>query len=63
MGNYSINRINASRGSGELLALFFFISICFAAPFSGGHVNPAVTLGMLIAGKINFGMSILYWIA
>jgi aquaporin Z len=30
---------------------------------SGAHVNPAVTLGVLLSGKISLGKSILYWIA
>lgn len=30
---------------------------------SGGHINPAVTLGALVAGKINLGRSLAYWIA
>jgi len=35
----------------------------FASPVSGAHVNPAVTLAMLVAGKVNFGVAILYWLA
>jgi MIP family channel proteins len=30
---------------------------------SGAHVNPAVTLGALVGGKIDLGKSIVYWIA
>jgi MIP family channel proteins len=30
---------------------------------SGGHLNPAVTFGLLIGGKINLRNSIAYWIA
>jgi MIP family channel proteins len=30
---------------------------------SGAHVNPAVTLGVMLSGNISFGKSILYWIA
>ncbi|MGC4002546.1 MAG: aquaporin [Pirellulales bacterium] len=30
---------------------------------SGAHVNPAVTLGALLGGKIDFGKAIVYWIA
>lgn len=30
---------------------------------SGAHVNPAVTLGVLIGGKIDLGRAIVYWIA
>jgi aquaporin PIP len=35
----------------------------FASPVSGAHVNPAVTLAMLLAGKVHFGLAILYWLA
>jgi MIP family channel proteins len=30
---------------------------------SGAHVNPAVTLGALVGGKVNIGTAIGYWIA
>src|ERR1041385_1533064 len=30
---------------------------------SGGHLNPAVTFGLLVGGKINLQRSIAYWIA
>lgn len=30
---------------------------------SGGHLNPAVTLGVFIAGGINIIAAILYWLA
>src|SRR5258708_4163544 len=30
---------------------------------SGAHVNPAVTFGTLLAGRIGFVRAILYWIA
>ncbi|WP_035748010.1 aquaporin [Glycomyces sp. NRRL B-16210] len=32
-------------------------------PISGCHVNPAVTLGALLTGRINAGAAIGYWIA
>src|ERR1700677_1356680 len=32
-------------------------------PISGGHVNPAVSLGVWVAGGIKFGAMIRYWIA
>ena len=28
---------------------------------SGGHLNPAVTLGCLVGGKISFGDALIYW--
>lgn len=30
---------------------------------SGGHLNPAVTFGLLVGGKINIKDSVVYWIA
>jgi aquaporin Z len=32
-------------------------------PISGGHVNPAVSLGVWVAGGIKFGALIKYWVA
>lgn len=32
-------------------------------PISGGHVNPAVSLGVWVAGGIKFGALIRYWVA
>ncbi len=34
-----------------------------AATFSGGHLNPAVTLGLLVAKKISLLRAVLYWAA
>lgn len=33
-----------------------------AGHISGGHLNPAVTLGLLVGGHITLFRSILYWI-
>ncbi|KXK51154.1 MAG: aquaporin [Anaerolineae bacterium] len=32
-------------------------------PFSGAHVNPAVTLGVFVAGRISASKMIQYWVA
>src|SRR5678815_1809699 len=32
-------------------ALAVFVGVVIASPFSGAHLNPAVTLGLAIAGK------------
>ena len=41
-----------------LLALVYFIG-----PVSGCHVNPAVTIGALLAGRIALAEAVGYWIA
>jgi aquaporin Z len=43
---------------------FALVAIVYAfGPISGAHVNPAVTLGMLIAKKIEMGDAVKYWVA
>src|SRR4051794_4182733 len=39
------------------------VMVAATAGISGGHLNPAVTFGLLVGGKINFKNSIAYWIA
>src|ERR1041384_3417818 len=47
------------------LAHGFTIAVMVAATagISGGHLNPAVTFGLLIGGKINVQRSAAYWVA
>ncbi|GEB53419.1 MULTISPECIES: MIP family channel protein [Streptomyces] len=43
---------------------FVLLALAYAiGPISGSHVNPAVTLGMLMAGRIHLEMAVKYWIA
>ncbi|KAJ8765879.1 hypothetical protein K2173_020395 [Erythroxylum novogranatense] len=44
-------------------AFGLFVAVSVGANISGGHVNPAVTLGAFIGGNITLLRSILYWIA
>lgn len=44
-------------------ALAFFVAVSVAFNISGGHVNPAVTFGALIGGRISLIRAIFYWIA
>ena len=43
---------------------FVLLALCYAiGPISGCHVNPAVTLGMLVAKRIDLRRAIEYWVA
>jgi aquaporin TIP len=39
------------------------VMVCALGHISGGHFNPAVTFGFLIARKIKASLAIVYWIA
>ncbi|GBG61164.1 hypothetical protein CBR_g19240 [Chara braunii] len=39
------------------------IMVSATAGVSGGHINPAVTFGMLLTGRISLMRSIMYWVA
>jgi glycerol uptake facilitator protein len=43
------------------IAVFAGVSVAY---YSGAHLNPAVTLGLLVAGKVSggFGAAIVYWV-
>lgn len=49
------------------IALAFGFAIVALAyglgPISGGHVNPAVSLGVFLAGRMTFREMLLYWVA
>lgn len=44
-------------------AFALFAAIAFSAHVSGGHVNPAVTFGALLGGRISVLKALYYWIA
>ena len=44
-------------------ALAVFVGVVFATPFSGAHLNPAVTLGLALAGKFAWSQVGLYVLA
>lgn len=58
----------AGAGSGVLGVAFAFGLVLFAlayaiGPISGAHVNPAVTLGVLLAGRMSITDALAYWVA
>jgi MIP family channel proteins len=40
-----------------------FMTVYMAAAFSGGHLNPAITLAFLITKKVSLVRAVCYWIA
>jgi aquaporin Z len=54
----SVGALSALAMAGMLTAMTYA-----AGPISGGHLNPAISLAMLVRGRIGFGTMVLYWIA
>src|SRR5687767_9722730 len=44
-------------------ALAVFVGVVVAGPYSGAHLNPAVTIGLAIAGKFSWAKVPLYIVA
>jgi glycerol uptake facilitator protein len=44
-------------------AIAVFVGVYITAPFSGAHINPAVTIGLAIAGKFSWSKVVPYIIA
>lgn len=43
---------------------FIFAALFFAwGTYSGGHFNPATSFGYAVAGRMNWGLMLVYWIA
>jgi MIP family channel proteins len=39
------------------------VMVCAVAHVSGGHLNPAVTLGMAVSRRISLPLAVVYWLA
>lgn len=44
-------------------ALAVFVGVVIAGPYSGAHLNPAVSIGLAIAGKFEWGKVVTYVLA
>lgn len=44
-------------------ALSFFAAVASSMNVSGGHVNPAVTFGALVGGRVSVVRALYYWVA
>jgi len=66
--SFGFGTIGSSFASGVVAtALAFGLTLLAIAsvlgPISGAHVNPAVTMGALVAGRMGFGEAVGYWLA
>ncbi len=63
--NSSLKKTFAAESSSWLLisigwALAVYVGVLVAAPYSGAHINPAVTFGLALAGKFAWNKVLLY---
>lgn len=62
---YPETALGASRLTAIALAhaLSFFAAVASSLNVSGGHINPAVTFGALVGGRISVVRAVYYWLA
>ncbi len=69
VGSLGILSVGGATGAAEILAIGFAFGLALLAGIwvvghvSGAHFNPAVTLGMLLDGRISLSDAIGYWVA
>jgi aquaporin Z len=56
---YARSPIDLALANGLVIA----VMVCAAGPISGGHINPAVTLGFLVTRRITPPLAVVYWVA
>jgi aquaporin Z len=56
---YATSAMDLAFANGLVIA----VMVCAAGPISGGHINPAVTLGFLVTRRIEPLLAVVYWIA
>lgn len=66
---HAVHGMEVNSSAGGLLAialahgLAIAVMVCATMHISGGHLNPAVTFGILLAGKMSIAEAIVYWIS
>ena len=72
LGNGVVAKVvlNGTKGNGggwiaitTAWALAVFVGVVVAGPYSGAHLNPAVTIGLAIVGKFDWAMVPVYMLA
>jgi aquaporin Z len=56
---YARSPVDLAWANGLVIA----VMVCAAGPISGGHINPAVTLGFLVTRRIAAPLAVVYWVA
>ena len=57
--SYARSPIDLALANGLVIA----VMVSAAGPISGGHINPAVTLGFLVTKRIEPLLAVVYWVA
>lgn len=67
VANVVLNRTKGNGGGWIVIttawALAVFVGVVVAGPYSGAHLNPAVTIGLAIVGKFDWAMVAVYLLA